>query len=298
MSTEVARAQQYWLWVTRPEFYFDADGGVSPGLDTSDAGDTGGWWTCHKETRRGDLVLLWRTTPMKDIAYLIQAVTDAYSIADDKFAAEHAWDWGCDYQVVHALSKPVTISELRAHPQLREWSPLLQQFQRRTFRIKPQDWVYLTQLARNTSPGFGAALAGASRGVVERITLEAELENALASDLSRLAPFGYDLHLYKDPESGVSGRQFICKGVGGRIDLLCVDRAQDRFVVVEFKNERAGRNTFGQISGYVGYVMKRIANGRPVMGLVVSRGVDTHFEAALAVTDRILQLDLSALGFK
>jgi hypothetical protein len=75
--------RQYWLWVTRPEYYLDEDGNEREDLDPSHGVDTEGWWTCHKDTQEGDLVFLWRTTPKRDIGYLIQAASDAYSIADD-----------------------------------------------------------------------------------------------------------------------------------------------------------------------------------------------------------------------
>jgi hypothetical protein len=86
--------------------------------------------------------------------------------------------------------------------------------------------------------------------LAEGIRLEEELEEALISNLQILKKFGYDLELYVDPASKQSGRQFICKGNSGRIDLLCRDKRQTRYVVIELKNVRASQNTFGQISNY------------------------------------------------
>ena len=74
--------RQYWLWVTRPKHYLDEEGNDREDLDPETGKGVGGWWTCHKNTGRGDLVFLWRTTPKQDIAYLIQAKSDAYSIID------------------------------------------------------------------------------------------------------------------------------------------------------------------------------------------------------------------------
>ena len=62
-----------------------------------------------------------------------------------------------------------------------------------------------------------------------------------------LKRFGYDLALYYDPHTGTSGRLFVCKGHGGRIDLLCYDKQQRDFVVIEIKNVRAGQRFFCQI---------------------------------------------------
>lgn len=115
--------------------------------------------------------------------------------------------------------------------------------------------------------------------------------------MKTLKNFGHDLELYIDPASKQSGRQLICKGNGGRIDLLCYDKTQKRYVVIELKIVRAGQNTFGQISNYMGWVQKRIAGDVPVIGIVISRGYDTKFESALRITDRIGHIDVQDLGF-
>jgi tetratricopeptide (TPR) repeat protein len=119
----------------------------------------------------------------------------------------------------------------------------------------------------------------------------------LATNLKILKNFGHDLELYVDPTSKLSGRQLICKGNGGRIDLLCCDRTQKRYVVIELKNVRAGQNTFGQISNYMGWVQNRIARNVPVIGIVISRGYDTRFESALKITDKISHINVEDLGF-
>lgn len=77
--------RQYWLWVTGPENYLDDEYQEWSRLDLADA-----WWTCHKDTRKGDLALLWRSRrltssevkrrigPESDIGYLFQVRKDAY----------------------------------------------------------------------------------------------------------------------------------------------------------------------------------------------------------------------------
>jgi hypothetical protein len=175
--------RQYWLWVTRPDYYLDEDGSDREDLDPNSEVDSDGWWTCQKE-------------------------------------------------------------------------PL-----------------------------------------AEGIRLEEELEEALVSNLRILKKFGYDLELYFDPASKQYGRQFVCKGNGGRIDLLCFDKRHTRYVVIELKNVRASQNTFGQISNYIGWVQDRISNGIPVAGLVISRGYDTKFESALKITDKISHVNVKDLGF-
>ena len=71
MNTTENIEQQYWLWVTRAEYYLDGDGNDKEDLDPTKTEDTDGWWTCHKDTRKGDLVFLWRTAPKKDIGCLL-----------------------------------------------------------------------------------------------------------------------------------------------------------------------------------------------------------------------------------
>ena len=46
--------QQFWLWVTRPEYYNDEDDVERDLVDLNRSGiDTN--WTCHKDTHKGDL---------------------------------------------------------------------------------------------------------------------------------------------------------------------------------------------------------------------------------------------------
>jgi hypothetical protein len=72
-------------------------------------------WTCHKDTKKGDLVLLWRTSPKKDIGYLVQAESDSYSIVDDN---DHGWQYGCDYQMLYKFNHPISVKDLRNDPYL------------------------------------------------------------------------------------------------------------------------------------------------------------------------------------
>ncbi len=299
MNTVNETKRQYWLWVTRPEFYLDDEGKDRADLDPTEGGDAGGWWTCHKDTRRGDLVFLWRTRPRSDIGYLFQAESDAYSLRDDEYAAQRGWDYGCDYRVLYKFKNPVTIQDLRNEPGFQDWKPLRGQFQRRVFRILPEYWTALNQLAAKKNPDyrklietFGSDAAGKS------ITREKQLEEMLVNDLGLLKRFGYDLALYIDPETGADGQQFACEGGGGRIDLLCYDRRRKRYVVIELKNDRAGYRTFGQICSYMGWVKAHIAKKTPVEGLVISRGYDARFESAMNVVDQISQLDIEQLGFE
>ena len=50
--------RQYWLWVTRPEYYLEENGTDRECLNPRNRIDSGSWWTCHKDTRKGDLTPL------------------------------------------------------------------------------------------------------------------------------------------------------------------------------------------------------------------------------------------------
>ena len=282
-------AAQYWVWVTTPRYYLDEDGLEREDLDPAVAPDADGWWTCHKNTRAGDLVLMYRTLPRADFAYLIRAESDAYSIADDPDAWEGGWDYGCDYRVLRKFSAPLTLDDVRSDPYLDGWGARGGNFQRRVYGIPPVYWDRLVTRITEQEPRARKLLRGGAPGTAAGIASEEELEDRLAADLSVLVPFGYDLEL--------RGRQRVCEGHGGRLDLLCYDRHCRRYVVIELKNVRAGQNTFGQVAGYVGWAQQRVAGGRRVDGLVIARGFDTRFLAAEAASDRIAHIDLSALGW-
>ncbi len=67
-----------WVWVTKKEYYLDENGRDTETLDpASGYGSDGSWWTCHVDTKPGDLVVLYRTAPKSDIAYLLRASSDA-----------------------------------------------------------------------------------------------------------------------------------------------------------------------------------------------------------------------------
>jgi hypothetical protein len=75
---------------------------------------------------------------------LIQAESDAYSIADDN---DHGWDYGCDYEILYKFENPIQMKDLRMSPSFDEWGPLKGSFQKTTFRISLEYWNKLNNLA-------------------------------------------------------------------------------------------------------------------------------------------------------
>jgi hypothetical protein len=294
-----ANERRYWVWVTRPEYYLDEQGHDREDLDPESGVDSDGWWTCHRDTQTGDLVLLYRSRLSRDIGYLIQPESDAYSIADDEYASEQDWDYGCDYRILYKFENPLTLPEMRGNPYLHDWGAYSANFRRRVYEIPLAHWHRLSQALSEKNPAYESFLASVQKStVVKSILLEEELEETLIHDLGRLRKLGFDLELCVSPIDGASGRQLVCKGNGGRIDLLCYDRKKKQYVVIELKNVRASQNTFGQIWNYVSWVQERIADDAPVIGLVISRGYDVRFQSSMKITDKIFHLDIEQLGFK
>lgn len=290
--------RQHWLWVAGPEFYLNQEGEEADALEPTSRLESDDWWTCHRDTHRGDLILLYRTRPKQDIRYLIQAASDSYPITDNPIAAKRGWDYGCGYKVLYKFEDSVTKQDFAKTPYLRDWGVYTSHFRRRVFRIPADHWHRLTRLATKKNPDYRDIATAVERDIVDpRIVLEEQLEDRLVKNLDLLRPHGYNLMLYQN-EDGTNGRQYVCKGHGGRMDLFCYDATRRRYVVIELKNVPASQQTFGQISSYMGWVRERIAKRTPVFGLVISRGYDTKFEASLKSNSRITQLDLSALGFK
>lgn len=100
-----------------------------------------------------------------------------------------------------------------------------------------------------------------------RIEFESEVRDFLASHINAL---GNDLQLYK----GIQGKEFPADDAG-RIDLLCVDKSGD-FVVVELKKNMPSDKVVGQISRYMGWVKKNLAEGKEVKGIIVAPQSETE----------------------
>lgn len=290
-GSDVEESSQYWVWVTTPKYYAEEDGADREDLDPNVQSDSGGWWTCHPQTKRGDLVLLYRTKPRMDFGYLIRAESDAYSIADDPEAYPRGWDYGCDYQVLYHFQEPLTLGDLRADPYMEDWGAFRGNFQRRAYAIPAHIWMRLQQRIEALDPEYrNFVRCGEVTRATSKILLEEELEQKIVDNPGLLRPLDYDLE--------IRDRQVICTGHGGRIDLLCYDRKRKRYVVIELKNVRAGQNTFGQIATYMGWVDQHLAKSRRTEGLVIARGFDNRFLTAVSTTNRVRYVELGELGFE
>lgn len=176
----------HWLWVTMPEFHTNSDG--SSALEV---GPFEGWWTCNRNTKAGDLVLLYRAKTKRDIAHLILTTTDAFSIEDDPFARKRGWQWACEFDVLYEFDDPLPLSALRADGTFWDWNPLRMNFQGRVFPIGEKYWDRAIQLALPSNRGL-AKFVGLAPGfnAPQRILAERELEDSLVTNLRSLRQAG------------------------------------------------------------------------------------------------------------
>jgi EVE domain len=268
----------HWLWVTGPSYYADLD---PTGDHVAD-----GWWTCHKDTREGDLVLLYRTTPKMDIAYLIETRSAAYSLLKDP-SAEPGWDYGCDYEVIEKFANPMGIAEIKADPVLEGWNAKNSRFQRRAFRIERGIWDHLiTRLVADPTQ-IEEKLTRAEH----LHTLEAEIEKILAEEPKRLSVLLSvlgDLYLVE--------RQHRCLN-GGRADLVFKDKRSKRYVV-EVKRGLVGRSAVAQALSYRASVGAEFhVGGELPLGVVVGERLDNEAAGMIEDDDRLQFFSLRDLGF-
>lgn len=84
------------------------------------------------------------------------------------------------------------------------------------------------------------------------------------------------------------GRQY--ETTVGPIDLLARDKKTGGYVVIELKKGRAADKVFGQLSRYMGWVKKNLAQGKPVTGMIVGSTIDGNLRAARAAHDTPIDL--------
>ncbi|MFC5064979.1 EVE domain-containing protein [Actinomycetospora atypica] len=129
----------HWVWVVGPDCYLDDDGGEHPKLAP---GAERMRWACHRDTRRGDLAVLYRSRRAKDVAYLLRVTSDA--VHEDVPARP----WNCEAEVVERFDPPVPLADLRADPVTATWPALRASFVRTGAPVPDEVWERLMELAR------------------------------------------------------------------------------------------------------------------------------------------------------
>lgn len=112
-----------------------------------------------------------------------------------------------------------------------------------------------------------AQLRSFRRMMIDERTLEDNIEKNFEEFGKRL---GLNLNLI--------GRQY--STMVGPIDLLGQDKKTGQYVVIELKRDRAADKVFGQLSRYMGWVRKNLADGDEVLGVIVAARIDDKLRAA------------------
>ncbi len=294
VTINVRDEPQFWQWVTKPEYFLEEDGTERESLnpknkyDVSDI-EPASWWTCHKDTRAGDLALLYRAGKKngviyRDIKYLILAASDAYPIND--ISNIKNWHYGCEYLPLYKFENPITFDEIKSDPYFDEWNAYNKNFQGISFKIEDHIWKHLTDVLIDKNPEYKKFLDKFDWvKIMDKILDEIKIEKKLNNNIGILKDLGYEL---KNPE-----RQKLCEGDGGFIDILAQDKKTGEYVVIELKVVRATREVFGQISAYMGWVMKNLSNGKVIKGIVISPSYDTKFASARLTNPKIKHIELS-----
>ena len=281
-----------WVWSAQPRWLFNEDGSERADLEPVEAisdidfEDERGWWTCHPETRAGDLAVIYRSAgtrdrefPVrgpKDLAYVVLATSDAFPLDREPFAVEAGFGrhFGCYQRFVAKIEPPIGLQELRSDPVLREWPALKASFVRAAMPMPEPCWRRLLEIAGVRASRVPSDVRGTVRTLAP-VYMERELEDWLAQNLHVLRQHGLDLDLI--------AQQVFCKGHDGKIDILCRSRHDHRhYVVIELKVGEVRRDAVGQVLGYLGWV-RDTTGASEVTGVLI--GASQHRQVPYALAE-------------
>ena len=195
---------QRWLWVTKPQFWVKLRGvPLDRGRDVT--------WTCDKRTRRGDVALLYRVDPAKDIAHLFRVDTDHPWL--DTHPTDPKRDaWWCSATLLHTFQQPLLLADLRAESRLEGWTALDFNLHALAFEIPSDVWRVLLNLAHPLDRIALRRYGG--RGVEE-----AGPRRAAASDPIALANLAITLEQEHPQKAEALYRQAIDAGLNALVPL-------------------------------------------------------------------------------
>ena len=177
--------RRYWLWVTTPEYYEEYDGSDREILEPGNSGT----WTCHNDTRKGDLILLYRAKKRKDFAYIIRAEKNAEDAPDDYQIMGKGWTHTCTYKTRNKFKKPITLQDLRVQRSFfrAQWKAYRMNFMGTAFEIPSDVWDRLISIAIQKNP---------DEDLESLLDREQSIESIVESDLDSLQAeeFGQDYY--------------------------------------------------------------------------------------------------------
>jgi restriction system protein len=87
----------------------------------------------------------------------------------------------------------------------------------------------------------------------------------------------------------------------GKIDILAKDKKTKSFVVIELKKNQTSDETVGQLTRYMGCIMKK-KNDKNVKGIIIAAEFDKKLEYSMSVVPNIevflYQVDFKLSEFK
>ena len=114
-------------------------------------------------------------------------------------------------------------------------------------------------------------------------SLEYQLRDFLASNLSTISINGKHLRLFVDP-TGRDGTKF--PSAVGPIDILAVDD-KEAFFIFELKQANSPDRAMGQLARYMGWVQQTIGKGREVFGVIVAKSISEYLRYAASIVPNV-----------
>lgn len=121
-----------------------------------------------------------------------------------------------------------------------------------------------------------------------RFSLESHLEDFLVVNWNNTTlSKRLELEVLTDRETGETiGKQYRTDA-GKRIDLLCKNKKTGGYTVIELKRDKPSYSVVGQTQRYMGWVVRNMASGKPVDGIIICKEVDDDLKDALLVAPNI-----------
>lgn len=188
-------------------------------------------WRGNPETRAGDLILMYRTKPYSDIAYVFRARSDA---RQTEITAR--WPWRCAVDIADGFRLPrvLTLDELRAEPSLTGWPFLRHQRGVTDWRrdLREQGWWQpLRRILERRAPSIPQHFGRAWVGLGERRRIFLSYASPDRSRVRRLylvlTTRGLDPWLDRvDLSPGMAWDKTIVEALeSSRVAVVCLSRA-------------------------------------------------------------------------
>jgi hypothetical protein len=118
-----------------------------------------------------------------------------------------------------------------------------------------------------------------------RFQLEKHLEGFLIENWD-LTPFSAFMEILTNEEGEPVGEQY--RTDVGVIDLLCKNKDESGYTVVELKLGRAGDGAIGQLTGYMGEIQRTLAkDGKSVRGVIICEYADPRLISSRRVVPNV-----------